>query len=654
MNTIAQSRGTEERGSPFFLSLAFKLSLSIFMIVSVLLSALGIYYIHTFSAGLDQRLYAQAQVPGKLMNAGVVSRALVRDRDALGQLVGEEVYFAVVDQADNQIIYCSEPLLEGKFSDEFHYYATLPGEVPTASGSVVVSRRENGKSYLYVTTPLKSEDGWVGELHMKVSAVNTEWKKRGIAAAFLLGFSLCIAFTTLLSALLIHRMTAPRLQDTVRCLKAVEQGQLNIRIARAKSLDELGVLGRGVNHMVNELARRRAEQDHLEAEVQVAMAGAEKASRSKSEFLANMSHEIRTPMNGVLGMAQLIRDTELSSEQAEYIETISASADNLLKIINNILDLSRIEMGKFDLNIDAVEVPKVLDELHAFFTPSVIKKGLDLNVSVPADLPRIRTDEGTLRQILINLMANAVKFTKKGHVRVDVQCLEKTGSECTLRFCVSDTGIGISKEAQKIIFQEFKQADGSHTREYGGTGLGLAISKKMVGQLGGRLVVSSEPGKGAEFSFNITVNMEDESRECESAVPAEKGEDRFNLGVLVVEDNKLNQRVVTKMLEKMGCRIDVAENGLEAIQRLKFGAPEEERPSYDMIFMDIQMPVLDGLKSTAMIRAQEGETRHTPIIALTAHAMKGDREKFLAAGMDAYLSKPISRGDLRAVIMQYS
>jgi len=353
------------------------------------------------------------------------------------------------------------------------------------------------------------------------------------------------------------------------------------------------------------------------------------------------------------GAWRSVRDTELTREQHEYLDTISASAENLLKIINNILDLSRIEMGKHSLNIDTVDLARMLQQLSTFFTPSVQKKGLELKIVCPENLPKVRADEGGIRQILINLMANAIKFTQKGHVEIGVQCLDRTGNECTLAFRVSDTGIGISKEVQEIIFQEFTQADGTHTREFGGTGLGLAISKKLVETMGGRLAVISEPGKGAEFSFNITVNVEDEPGGRAAGDRNEADSETFDCRVLLVEDNKLNQMVIQKMLEKLGCLVDVAENGSEALARLRFSLPPQERPRYDLILMDIQMPVMDGLRASAMIRAQEEADARVPIIAITAHAMKGDREKFLEGGLDGYLSKPVRREDLSAVLKQY-
>jgi signal transduction histidine kinase/ActR/RegA family two-component response regulator len=642
-------RSLQKGNNRFFQSLAFKLSLSIFVITSTLLSGLGIYYIQRFAEVIDFQLMSSAHIPILLIRGHELPIEVMRDKRALSRFIGTEVFSSVLTTEDNIVAYSSEPGLEGQRSTIHAEYVSHPDHATEKSGVTALHKKVDGVDCVLISGPIVN-DGRLLYWHLMMDSSRIHADKEWVSRLFLAGFTVSIVLVTVLCAGLSHWMLRPRLKHISDCLQAVEEGDLSLRVKQIRSTDELGKLGRGVNDMVEKLSRQRAEEERLNEALKTSKDDAERASRAKSEFLANMSHEIRTPMNGVLGMAQLMKDTPLSGEQRDYVETISSSADNLLKIINSILDLSRIEMGKYHLNIETVDVRKLLEELRTFFTPLIREKGLELLIECPDQMGAIRTDEGSLRQILINLLANGVKFTQVGHVKIKVEILKVHGNECTLRFSVSDTGIGIPEESHECIFQEFTQVDSSHTREFGGTGLGLSISRKIVEQLGGRLIVCSELGKGAEFSFTLTVNREALSDHETNESGDVDGDSRLDLDVLVAEDNKLNQRVVVKMLQKMGCRAVVVENGKEVFKTLKLTLPPEERPHFDIVLMDIQMPVLDGLKTTAMIRAMEDGAERIPIVAVTAHAMKGDREKFLEAGMDDYLSKPVRREDLRAAL----
>ncbi len=389
---------------------------------------------------------------------------------------------------------------------------------------------------------------------------------------------------------------------------------------------------------------------HMEIELRSAKEAAEAASRAKSEFLANMSHELRTPMNGVIGMTDLALDTTLTEEQREYLEMVKTSAASLLTILNDILDFSKIEAGK--LTLDPIAFPLRDNVGEAVRTLALLahQKGLELVWRVAPDAPHcVVGDAGRLRQVVVNLVGNAIKFTEHGEVAVEVEVEKWAEDVICLHFAVRDTGIGIPADKQQLIFAPFSQADGSMTRKYGGTGLGLTISSQLVTMMGGRLWVESAEGCGSTFHFTVQVGVQREAAGKATPVqpPAASFERKGQLSILLAEDNVVNQKLAVRLLEKWGHQVVVVGNGKEALAVL-------EQQRFDVVLMDVQMPEMDGLEATATIRAREQATnRRLPIIAMTAHAMKGDQERCLAAGMDGYLTKPLQTKELRAILESF-
>ncbi len=388
-------------------------------------------------------------------------------------------------------------------------------------------------------------------------------------------------------------------------------------------------------------------REKLEEELRKAKEIAEQTTRTKSNFLASMSHEIRTPMNGIMATASLLKNTPLNEIQKDYVDIIDYSANNLLTIINDILDISKIEAGQITLEHIDFNLHNVVNETLKLLNPKAKEKEINFQAKIDESVPLYaKGDPIRLKQVVINLTNNAIKFTPVGSVTIEVETIEKTEENRKYLFKIKDTGIGIPEHAKDNLFKEYLQAEISTARHFGGTGLGLSISKKLVELMNGEIGFESHEGKGSTFWFTVVLAIGKEPPyDLENEIPLRNG-DHHKLSILIAEDNLVNQKVAIATLKNMGYKLEVADDGRIALDMHK-------KNQYDVILMDIQMPVMDGFEATRLIREWEAEQdtgKKVKIIAMTANAMKEDRQKCLDAGMDEYISKPFKSIELARIL----
>ncbi|MBN8732674.1 MAG: response regulator [Acidobacteria bacterium] len=494
----------------------------------------------------------------------------------------------------------------------------------------------------------------VGMVYVKADARHRRGELARAGALALCGFAAATLISCLIAFRLQKSITAPllRLEGVARSIS--ERGDYSVRAAKLAD-DEVGRLTECINQMLDQIrARDEALGRHREtleqevaartSELHGAKERAEESMRLKSEFLANMSHEIRTPMNAIVGIADLLSLTAMTGEQEELVETVKVSGVGLLGLIDDILDLSKIEAGRMELERVSFSPQDLAGEVLRVVQPRARAKGLELRMAMGPGVPEaLEGDPVRLRQILLNFLGNAIKFTERGGIELRLLGEGEEGDRYHLRMEVWDSGVGIDEARIPVLFEKFRQADSSTTRKYGGTGLGLAICKQLVDLMGGKAGARRRASGGSVFWCEIPLR-----RAAALVARASSGDDHAGTAmavlagrrILLVEDNQVNQLVAEKMLVRLACQVDVAANGEEAVARWSEG-------SYDAILMDCQMPGMDGYEASRRIRRREEGRSHIPIVALTANAMAEDRQRCLAAGMDDYISKPVRYEELR-------